>query len=74
MLINCEEGSQEEVLKKIQSLSNVKTVMPTIGSYDMVVELESDTVKSLRQTITWEIRQISRIKSTITLMESLPSK
>jgi DNA-binding Lrp family transcriptional regulator len=73
MLLNCEEGSQDEILKKVQSLSNVKTVIPTLGSYDMVVELESETVKSLRQTITWEIRQISRIKSTITLMESLRS-
>jgi hypothetical protein len=33
-----------------------------------LAKIESDTVEKLRETITWKIRKIEKIRSTLTLM------
>ncbi|MBI5378089.1 MAG: Lrp/AsnC ligand binding domain-containing protein, partial [Thaumarchaeota archaeon] len=38
------------------------------GAYDIVVKVESPTVERLREVITWKIRKIEKIRSTLTLM------
>jgi len=40
----------------------------TFGAYDILAKIESPTVDVLRETITWKIRKIDQIRSTLTLM------
>ena len=40
----------------------------TFGAYDILAKIESTTVDVLRETITWKIRKIDQIRSTLTLM------
>jgi DNA-binding Lrp family transcriptional regulator len=49
-------------------LEGVKEVHGTFGAYDILAKIESDTVEKLRETITWKIRKIEKIRSTLTLM------
>ena len=42
--------------------------MELFGAYDILAKIESDTVEKLRETITWKIRKIEKIRSTLTLM------
>jgi len=68
VLINCEIGAEEFVLSELKEIDLVKEVHGTFGAYDIVVLVEADTVESLRDTITWKIRKIEKIRSTLTLM------
>lgn len=68
VLINCELGSEEAIIHQLKSLEGVKEVHGTFGAYDILAKIESPTVESLRETITWKIRKIEKIRSTLTLM------
>ncbi len=68
VLINCDLGYEEQVIEELKHLSDVKEVHGTFGAYDMVAKVESDQITTLRETITWKIRKIDRIRSTLTLM------
>ena len=68
VLINCELGSEEEIIKQLKERESVTEVHGTFGAYDILSKIESSTVESLRETITWKIRKIDKIRSTLTLM------
>jgi len=68
VLINCELGSEESVIMQLKSLDGVIEVHGTFGAYDILAKIESDRVESLRELITWKIRKIQNIRSTLTLM------
>ncbi len=69
VLVNCELGSEEAIIQQLKELEGVKEVHGIFGVYDIIAKVESDTVEKLRETITWKIRQIGKIRSTLTLME-----
>jgi len=68
VLINCDMGSEEDVISDLKTIDGVKEVNGTFGAYDIIAEVESDNKETLRDTITWKIRKIERIRSTLTLM------
>jgi len=68
VLINCNIGSEEYVMSHLKEIDLVKEVEGTFGAYDIVVLVEADTVESLRDIITWKIRKIEKIRSTLTMM------
>jgi len=68
VLINCNIGAEEFVISQLKEIDLVKEVHGTFGAYDIVVLVEADTVESLRDTISWKIRKIEKIRSTLTLM------
>ena len=68
VLINCELGSEEPIIDELKHISDVKEVHGTFGAYDMVAKVESDQITTLRETMTWKIRKIDRVRSTLTLM------
>ena len=67
VLINCEIGSEEKVIEELKTIDGVKEVHGTFGAYDILAKVESDQVETLRETITWKIRKIDKIRSTLTL-------
>jgi len=67
-LINCNIGSEESVMSKLKETDLVKEVYGVFGAYDIVVLVEADKVESLRDVITWKIRKIEKIRSTLTMM------
>ena len=68
VLINCDMGYEEQVIEELKHISDVKEVHGTYGAYDMVAKVESDQITTLRETMTWKIRKIDRVRSTLTLM------
>ena len=68
ILINCEIGSEEQVITALKNIDSVKEVHGTFGAYDILAKIESPQVEDLRETITWKIRKIAKIRSTLTLM------
>ena len=68
ILINCELGSEELIIQQLKNLDGVSEVRGTFGAYDILTKIESPTVEALREIITWKIRKIEQIRSTLTLM------
>ena len=68
VLVNCELGSEESIIRQLKNIETVKEVHGTFGAYDILAKIESSTVETLRESITWKIRKIERIRSTLTLM------
>ncbi len=68
VLVNCDLGFDAEIIDEIKQVEDVKEVHGVFGVYDIIVKLESDNVENLRDTITWKIRKLSRVRSTLTLM------
>jgi len=68
VLVNCDIGSEEDVISHLKTIDGVKEVHGTFGAYDIIAEIESDDKETLRDTILWKIRKIERIRSTLTLM------
>ena len=67
VLINCELGSEEHIITELKTMSDVKEVQGTFGAYDIIAKVSSESVEKIREVITWKIRKIEKIRSTLTL-------
>ena len=69
VLINCELGSEDKIISDLRKLEHIKDAVGTFGAYDMVAKVEAETSEQLRDTVTWKIRKMDKVRSTLTLME-----
>jgi len=68
VLVNCDLGFDAEIIDEIKQLEDVKEVHWVFGAFDILAKVESANVENLRDTITWKIRKLNRVRSTQTLM------
>ncbi len=68
VLINCDLGFEENIISQLKTIDEVKEVKGVFGVYDILAKVESDDVDKLRDTITWKIRKLDRVRTTLTLM------
>ena len=68
VLISCDLGFDAEIIHEIKQLEDVKEVHGIFGAYDILVMLESANVENLKDIITWKIRKLNRVRSTLTLL------
>jgi len=68
VLISCDLGFEAEIIDELKHIDNVKEAHGVFGAYDILTKLESDSMEHLRDTITWKIRKLNRVRSTLTLI------
>ena len=68
VLINCDLGSEEEIIDSLKHMESVKEVHGTFGAYDIIAKIENQDKDKLRETITWNVRRLQHVHSTLTLM------
>ena len=68
VLINCDFGKEENIMENLKHIDFVKEVQGTFGAYDVIAKVEDDNKDRIRETITWNIRKMENIRSTLTLM------
>ena len=68
VLLNCELGHEPDIINELKKLPGINDVEGCYGVYDMIVKISSDSMDKLKETITWHIRKIDKIKSTWTLI------
>ena len=68
VLISCDLGCEKAIIDELKQLANVKEAHGILGAYDILTKIESDSAENLRDTITWKIRKLNRVRSTLTLM------
>jgi len=67
-LINSEIGAEEELLKELKEIENVKEAYSVYGVYDIIVKVEADTMERLKEIVTWKIRRLDKVRSTLTMI------
>ena len=68
VLMNAELGKVLQIVSEIKKIPQVKEAYPVYGVYDVLMILESDSMESLRETITNHVRKLDGIKSTLTMI------
>ena len=56
------------MLKSLRNLDFVKDVYVVYGVYDIIARVEADTMEKVKETITWKIRRLDRVRSTLTMI------
>lgn len=70
VMISCDLGQEKRIVDELKSLVPVKEVKETIGAYDIVVKMESNSESKIKETINSKIQNITNIRSTLTLLTS----
>ena len=67
ILIGCELGSEEEIVKKLKHIDKIRDARVVYGDYDIVAEAEAETETQMDNLIAKKIRKMEKVRSTITL-------
>ncbi len=72
-LIRVHPAQDKEVYEAVQAFSEVKDVIITYGEYDLIIKVESDSLKDLHNFIFNTLRPISGVAPTTTPLEARPT-
>ena len=68
VLLNTEIGSEEQVLKALMSIPGVQEAYLVYGVYDLIAKISSDDMDTLKNAIMTKIRQLDKVRSTLTMI------
>ena len=73
VLINSDLGTDESIISKIKEILKDEkevefTTQGVYGIYDIILKISSDNTDILRNIITYKIRKINKVQSTLTMM------
>lgn len=74
VLINCDLGSEKNVISSLKEVGGVKEAHGTLGLYDIIIKIESESEEKIREIVTGIIRKMPKIHSTMTLTRSESEK
>ncbi len=66
--MNAELGSEDSLVNELKKLDSVREVYQVYGVYDIVAQVEADTMEKVKETITWKLRKLNGVKSTLTMI------
>lgn len=68
VLINTEIGSESEVLGSLKKIEAVEEAYMVYGVYDVVAKVRADTMDKLKEIVTWHVRRLDKVRSTLTMI------
>ncbi|MCD6469815.1 Lrp/AsnC ligand binding domain-containing protein [Candidatus Bathyarchaeota archaeon] len=68
VLINAEIGSDGEVLSELKKIEGVEEAYSVYGVYDIVAKVRADSMDKLKDIVTWRIRRLNKVRSTLTMI------
>jgi len=68
VFINAEIGSEDEILKELRKIVEVKEACAVYGVYDIVAKVKAETMGKLREVVARKVRKVSGIRSTLTMI------
>ena len=69
VMLNCELGSEAEIIEQLKQVEQVADVFETIGTHDMLVKLQAENFEKIREIVSWNIQKMKNIRSTATLIK-----
>ena len=70
IMMCCDVGSESEVIDSLKKVKGVRDAHGTLGLYDIVAQIESESEEDIQKIVTGAIRKMPRIHSTMTLTRS----
>jgi len=67
VLVNVDAGSDDEVFKTIKNIDGIGESHIVLGAADIIVEIESGDLETVREVIYEKIRKIPQVRSTQTM-------
>ncbi len=67
VLINAELGKEEGLIKELRKIENVKEAHFVYGVYDIVAKVEAESMEKLKEIVTFKIRRMNDVRSTLTM-------
>lgn len=68
VLINTEMGHEAEVVKELKMIEGISETYLLYGVYDVIGRIEAETMEDLKNIISWKVRRIQRVRSTLTMI------
>ncbi len=66
VFMNIDAGGEQQVLKALRDIENVKEAYLVYGVYDLVARIEAETMDKLKEVVTWKVRRLEKVRSTLT--------
>jgi len=67
VLLKCELGEEEIIVEELRKISQVSQAYVTFGAYDVIAEINTDSQEAFDETVSFKIRRLARVVSTMTL-------
>ena len=68
VLVNTEIGSENEVLTTLKKVDGVEEAYAVYGVYDIVAKIRAESMDKLKEIVTWHIRRLDKVRSTLTMI------
>ncbi|MCW4025083.1 MAG: Lrp/AsnC ligand binding domain-containing protein [Candidatus Bathyarchaeota archaeon] len=68
VLLNTEIGAEHQVLKDLRSIEGIREVYNLWGIYDIIVNVNAETIDALKNIINRQIAKIAKINSKLTMI------
>jgi len=68
VLINTEPKHMENVVSILEKLDAIVEIFPVYGVYDVVAKVQAETMEKLKDIVTWKVRSLDEVRSTITML------
>ncbi|MGC9076889.1 MAG: Lrp/AsnC family transcriptional regulator [Conexivisphaera sp.] len=67
VLMNTDEGTEEEVLAKLRSIPGVVEAHVTDGIYDLIAEVVADSREAVKEILRSRIRALEHVRYTVSV-------
>ena len=68
VLITTEAGAMESVRESLKKMDAVKETFMVYGVYDIIVTVKAETMDKLKEIVTWNLRSLDKVRSTLTMI------
>ena len=68
VLITAETGAVDSVLESLKKMDAVKETYMVYGVYDIIATVKAETMDKLKEIVTWNLRSLDRVRSTLTMI------
>ena len=67
VLLNCDLGAEEFIVEELKKIPQILQAHVTFGAYDVIAEINTDSKEDFDETVSFKIRRLTRVVSTMTL-------
>jgi len=68
VLITTETGAMESVRESLKKIEYIKETYLVYGVYDIIATVKAETMDKLKEIVTWNLRSLDRVRSTLTMI------
>ncbi len=68
VLLTTESGAVKSVIDELKKIESVKETYMVYGVYDIIALVEAETMDKLKEIVTWNLRSLDKVRSTLTMI------